>query len=142
METPVIEALRNFIKKYPKIAELNKGLNVEYQGEDPGSYSLEYEPGEVWIKRYVNGTGQKQFNFVLSGREVHTEDVHDNIDNSAFYEEFAEWLDQCTARKEFPVLGTNQKAYEISATTGGYLNDSENGTAQYIIQCSLKYYQL
>lgn len=138
---PVVQAVRDFIKQCPYLPEYYKSLNVDYQGDEVGSYMIETTPADPWVKRYLNGTGIKQFPFVFSSKEIHTEDVRENINNSGFYEHFSEWLDECTRNGVFPDLEGNRKAVKIFTTTSGYVYDTDNGTAQYVIQCNFHYFQ-
>lgn len=138
---PVVESIRNFIKQCPYLPEYYKSLNVDFQGEDVGSYMIESTPANPYVKRYTNGTGIKQFPFVFSSRELHAENVKENINNSGFYEHFSEWLDECTRNKVFPELEGRREPIKIFATTSGYVYDTDNGTAQYIIQCNFHYFQ-
>lgn len=138
---PVVKALKEFISKCPYLPELNQGINVDYQGAEIGEYMIEATPADPWIKRYVNGTGIKQFPFNFSSKELYTEDVLENINNSGFYERFSEWLNECSRNGVFPELDGNRKPMKIFATTSGYLYDSENGKAQYVIQCNFHFFQ-
>lgn len=138
---PVVQAIRDFVAGCPYLPEYQKSLNVDYQGDEVGSYMIETTPANPWVKRYVNGTGIKQFLFSFSSVEFYTENVKENIDNSGFYEHFSEWLDECTREGVFPVLEGNRKPIKIFTTTSGYVFDTDNGTAQYLIQCNLHYFQ-
>lgn len=138
---PIAEAIRNFVKECPYLPEYYESLNVDFQGDKVGSYMIESTPAEPWVKKYTNGTGIRQFPFVFSSKEIHTENVKENINNSGFYEHFSEWLDECTRNKVFPTLEGNREPFKIFATTSGYVYDTENGTAQYVIQCNFHYFQ-
>lgn len=138
---PVVEAIRDFIKGCPYLPEYYKSLNVDFQGKDVGSYMIESTPADPWVKKYINGTGIKQFPFVFSSKEIYTENVKENINNSGFYEHFSEWLDEKTKANTLPELEGNRQPLKIFATTSGYVYDTDNGTAQYVIQCNFHYFQ-
>lgn len=137
----IVEAIRDFIKECPYLPEFHRGLNVDFQGGEVGSYMIESSPGNPYVKRYANGTGIKQFPFLFSSKEMRTEDVKENISNAEFYERFSDWLDECTMQKVFPKLDGRRSPIKIFATTSGYVYDTDNGTAQYVIQCNFHYYQ-
>lgn len=137
----IVEAIRDFIKECPYLQEFCTSLNVDYLGEEAGSYMIESSPADPYVKRYVNGCGIKQYPFVFSSKEIRSENVKENINNSAFYEHFKEWLDECTKAKVFPTLDGKRTPIKIFATTDGYVYDTDNGTAQYIIQCNFHYMQ-
>lgn len=138
---PIVKAIREFVKACPYLPNLYKSLNVDYQGSDVGEYMIESTAADPWVKKYVNGTGVKQFPFNFSSTELYTEDVLENINNSGFFELFSEWLDECTRNGVFPALEGNREPMKIFATTSGYMYDAENGKAQYIIQCNFHYFQ-
>lgn len=138
---PVVQAIRDFIKQCPYLPEYYKSLNVDFQGAEVGSYMIESTPADPYVKKYVNGMGIKQFPFTFSSTEIHSESVKENINNSGFYEKFSEWLDECTRNRVFPELDRNREPMKIFTTTSGYVYDTDNGTAQYIIQCNFHYFQ-
>lgn len=138
---PVVKAIRDFVKQCPYLPEFYKSLNVDYQGADVGCYMIESTPADPWVKKYTNGSGIKQFPFVFSSKEYHSASVQENINNSGFYEHFAEWLEECARNGVFPELEGNRKGMKIFASTSGYVYDTENGKAQYVIQCNFHYFQ-
>lgn len=139
--TVIVEAIREFIKECPYLPEFYKSLNVDFLGDEAGSYMIESSPADPYVKKYINGGGIKQFPFVFSSKEIRTENVKENIANSAFYEHFKEWLEECTRAKVFPTLEGKRSPIKIFATTDGYVYDTDNGTSQYIIQCNFHYLQ-
>ncbi len=142
VDKAIVESIRDFIGKCPLLkAEGDTFVNVDYQEKDIGTYMIETTPANLWVKRYVNGTGIKQFRFDFSSREIYSDDVLENIRKSNFYENFSEWLDESTRLGMLPVLSGTRKPMKIYATTGGYVYDSDHGTAQYIIQCNFEYFQ-
>ena len=138
---PIAEAIRDFIKECPYLPEFYKSINVDYQGADIGSYMIESTPANPWVKIYTNGTGIKQFPFVFSSKELHSENVKRNIENSGFYELFSEWLEECTRAGALPKLEGRRQPIKIFATTSGYVCDTQNEKAQYVIQCNFHYFQ-
>ena len=90
------------------------------------------------------GTGIKTvpvFDFFQS-REIYSDDVLENIRKSNFYENILlSGFDESTRLGILPVLSGTRKPMKIYATTGGYVYDSDHGTAQYIIQCNFEYFQ-
>ena len=91
------------------------------------------------MKRCINGDSIRRVTFYLCSRNLYG--AEENLDTSQFYENFADWLEDCTRTKCLPVLGDGQTARAIKANTHGYINDSEATYAQYQIQCELQYYQ-
>ena len=95
----------------------------------------------VLVKEYIDGSSIRQFQFYFTSREMLTVDVIENVQNSQFYELFAEWLRECSKERTLPELGGSRKAIDLRAVTQGYVVSSENSKAQYMVQCTLKYFK-
>ena len=87
----IIEAVRAFILTCPFLQEWR--VNVDYIGVDM-SYSIDPLPCTPTLSKYVDGARKKQFQFALMSREAYDEDARINIENSGFYQQFEEWLEQ------------------------------------------------
>ncbi len=137
----VIESIRDFIATCPFIEELDAmflPINVDKLEPEP-SYSIENVPSDPIVKRCINGDSIRRVTFYLCSRNLYG--AEENLDTSQFYENLADWLEECTRTKQLPILGEGQTARSIKANTHGYINDSEATYAQYQIQCELQYYQ-
>lgn len=133
----LIESIRNFILTYPN---LNDGrLNVDYLGFEPTEYSIDGTPVEPIIRKYVDGGTLRQFNFVFSSVEVYGQDTLNNIANSGFYEDFADWLETSSKAGELPEMEVGKTPLRIEALNTGYLFDTTTNTGRYQIQCRLIY---
>ena len=135
----IMEAIRTYIAGCPLLRD--GYLHVDYLGADPTEYVIESTPADGVIKQYADGGALKQFVFVFGSREYYGADVIGNLANSAFYEQFAAWLDDQTRLGNLPELGAGQTAQKIETTTTGYLLYGEANTARYQIQCRLTYYE-
>lgn len=134
----IIEAVRAYIATCPLIPELD-AINVEYQGADVGSYSIDPVPADPVVKTYLNGSSLRRFTFVFSSREFYGRDVLSNLENSLFYERFSDWLDEQNRAKNFPALEANLQPVSIRAINVGYAFATDLDAAQYQIQCQLEY---
>lgn len=139
----VIECVRDFIATCPFLKDFPgtaiKKVDVDTLDGEATAYMIENVPAEPIVKKYLDGSSVRQTVFALDSREYY-EDV-ENIDTNNFYEELADWLDNCTETGKLPDLGAKKEAMSIKATTPGYLYDAEGTKAKYRIQCVLKYYQ-
>ncbi len=116
-------------------------MNVDYIGVDM-SYSIDPLPCAPTLSMYVDGARKKQFQFALMSREAYDEDARINIENSGFYQQFEEWLEQQGEAGSLPELaGAKQNATGIETLNSGYLFDAENKLALYRIECRLLYEQ-
>lgn len=139
----VISAIRDFISaECPCLDAFDEAMSkvdLDKLEENATNYMVESVPAEPIVKRYANGDTVRRVAFAFCSR-VFYGDV-ENIDTSDFYEQFSEWLEDCTRDGIFPVMKTGQEGRKIRATTNGYLMDTETHTAQYRIQCEFIYFQ-
>ena len=137
----IIDGLRTYIRKCPALRKYNKAVkvNVDYLEDKPTTYSIEEVPSDVVIQKYVDGSSKRQYVFVFASRESYSEDVIDNINNSGFYEDFAEWLEEQTNNDNLPFIGDDKEVLKIEAMTNGYTFKTDVDTARYQIQCRMIY---
>ena len=136
----IVESVKDFILTCPLLDDL-KRLNIDFLPEDPDTYSIEGIPAPEIIKTYLDGSTERQFVFVFAARLFYSEEVRNNIENSGFYEQFAEWLEEQTEAENLPQLSGGKTASKIEAMSSGYLYDiaGDLTNARYQIQCRLIY---
>lgn len=137
----IIEALRDYISQCPHLYEFNKGINIDYLDNNSTTYSIEEVPCEPITKRYINGDTKKQYDFIFASRESYGSDVLQNIENSGFYEDFSNWIEQESGQGNLPILKGNKEALELKVSTTGYAFQTDANSARYQIQLKLIYLQ-
>lgn len=139
----IIKALRDYIRTCPHLDTFNNAIkvNVNYLEPDTDTYSIEEVPIEPTVKRYVNGDSIRQYAFIFTSREPYGVDVLQNIDNSGFYEKFADWIEENNNNEIFPLLDNGLETLEIKVTSTGYAFAVTEDTAQYQINLRLKYFK-
>ena len=139
----IIDKIRSFIRQCPYLQEFNGAIkvNVDYLDGEPTVYSIEEVPTEPILKRYIDGSTRRQYNFIFTSRESYGADVLQNISNSGFYEDFAQWLSDKSDAGGLPVLDDGKEALKIEATTTGYAFQTDENSARYQIQARLIYNQ-
>lgn len=140
----IMSAISDYIRTCPFLDMFDDAitkLNIDFLGGDVDSYSIEEVPSAPIVKRYVDGSSNRQFEFIFCSREPYSEDILQNIDNSGFYEQLADWFELNTNNKILPKLDSNKNAEKIEMLTHGYLLHNTQNTARYQIQCRLTYYQ-
>ena len=139
----IIESIRNFIKDMSCLETFNNAIrvNVNYLEPNVDTYSIEEMPIEPILKKYIDGSSIRQYAFIFTSREPYSSDVIQNIDNSGFYEKFADEIETKNDNEIFPILDTNLEVREIKVTSTGYAFAVSEDTAQYQIQLRLKYYK-
>ena len=138
----IIDSIRNFIRTCPHLQEFNGAIkvNVDYLGPESTMYSIEETPCEPIIKKYINGDTVRQYQFVFASRESYGPDVLQNIDNSGFYEDFANWIESENKIGNLPKL-INQECRSIECLTTGYAFQTDVDKARYQIQMRITYFQ-
>jgi len=136
----IIGAVREYISTCPFLKEFAR-IHVEYLDTEADSYTVDAIPGEPLVQRYLNGDSEKQFSFTLSSRESYGPDVLQNLENSGFYDRFADWLETESRRGNLPELPVGKEALSIRAISQGFVFQTDLDAAQYQIQCRLLYYQ-
>lgn len=139
----IIDSLRNYIRTCPHLDTFNNAIrvNVNYLEPYADTYSIEEVPIEPILKQYVNGDSIRQYAFIFTSRKPYGVDVLQNIDNSGFYEKFAEWTEKNNNNDIFPLLDNGLEPLEIKVTSTGYAFAVTEDTAQYQINLRLKYFR-
>lgn len=137
----IIKALRNYIRTCPHLDTFNNAIkvNVNYLEADTDTYSIEEVPISPIVKKYTNGYSIRQYAFIFTSREPYGADVFQNIDNSGFYEKFADWIENNNDKEIFPLLDNGLEPLAIEVTSTGYAFAVTEDTAQFQIQLRLKY---
>lgn len=136
----IIESIRDYIMKCPFLEEL-KEVNIDFLPDNPDTYSIEQTPSEPIVKRYMDGTTDRQITFVFACRMYYSDELINNINNSGFFEKFQDWLFDNSEEGILPKLEENLIPEKIEAISSGYLYDisGDLSNARYQIQCRLLY---
>lgn len=136
----IIDGVRAWLKTYEGLADGR--LSVDFLPEDAKSYSVDTIPTTEIVTRYLDGSSIRQFLFCISSREFYGDNITQNVDNQAFYEDLSAWLERKSRLRQFPNIGADRtvRSVEISSTAYPFIVD-EHGTARYQLQLRLTYYQ-
>ena len=135
----VIESIRNWLKEYPG---LSGRLDVDFLPEDADTYSLDTVPCDETIKRYIDGSAKKQYQFAVSSRRFYDQNIAQNIDNLEFFEDLTKWVESRVKARELPKMESGKTALKIVVTSNAYpFVVTEDGKARYQIQLRLEYYK-
>lgn len=136
----VIEYLRDFIAGCPL---LKNGvlLNVDRLGATEIEYTVDSEITSPILRNYTDGSSLRQFDFVFASREKYGADTLQNIENSGFYEDFANWIEVQSNTEKLPELDQYRIPQYIEVLSRDYIFDSDDSTARYQIQLRFVYYQ-
>ena len=136
----LIANVRTYLETYTEL-ESGAPVWVNYLEEVPTAYSIDPLPGARKLEEYLDGSSLREYPFAFRIVESTADNVQ-RMDNAAFAEAFAEWLDDQTVSENFPTLDSGQTAWKIEAVNWGYLEQQgDSGTATYLITCRLEYDQ-
>lgn len=133
----MIEEVRKYIAECPYLKEYGE-LNIEYLVDKVDTYSINESAGyNPVINNFLVGS-EMQFLFTFDSKLRWNEDIQNNIDNSKFFENFRDWLEENNNKKIFPKI---EGIYKIEALTNGYIFRTNANEAIYRIQCKIEYFK-
>ncbi len=137
------DSIIDALEKYFIGCELLKdgALRVDYLGEKPVEYTIEVLPCDPVVKRYLGGSTVRQYLFAFGSREFYSQERLQNIQNSAFYERLADWVETRSMSGVLPELPDGMEAQQLEAVSSGYLFDGSMTNARYQIQLRLLYFK-
>lgn len=134
-----IDKLRSFLSECPflRVSSPSKTpkLYVDYLSDKPVNYEVQVTPVATEVRKYVDGGGINQTAFAFRSLQYYTgKDIQNNIDNIAFFEDFANWLRNSNAK--LPVGWIS-----VETLTDGYIMDisESQDIATYQMQCRFLY---
>lgn len=134
----IIEAIRKYINDLDCMSTFENAININYLAGEYDNFSIEEIPCNPIIKKYLDGTAIRQFQFVFCSREPYSAEVLQNIENSNFYEDFADEIEKKNYEGILPLL-ENGEALKIEVISSAYTVDTEEDTAMYQINLNFKY---
>lgn len=99
MVKSIIEGVADFFKDCPL---LNAGVfRVDALGDEPQEYTIETGIFNPIIETYIDGSSDRRYQFNFGSREYYSMDRLQNIANSTFYEDFANWVEASGRARQF-----------------------------------------
>lgn len=137
------DSIIDALEKYFIGCELLKdgALRVDYLGEKPVEYTIEVLPCDPVVKRYLGGSTVRQYLFAFGSREFYSQERLQNIQNSAFYELLADWVETRSMSGILPELPDEMEAQQLEVVSSGYMFDGSMTNARYQIQLRLLYFK-
>ena len=136
----MITAIRNHILTCPYLDQEGR-IGVDYLDNQPVNYSIDPVPSISILSKDILGNTQRQYLFVFASQESYGSDTLKNMQNSGFFEKFAEWFEDNTQTGELPEFGPKKTVTEIYASGLGFIESTTEDSARYAIQCGVKYEQ-
>lgn len=137
----IIEAVRKYINELDCMSTFDNAININYLSGEIDSFSIEEVPTNPIVKKYIDGSSIRQFQFVFCSREPYGVEILQNIENSSFYEDFANEIEEKNDKDILPKLGNGLEPRSIEVVSTGYTVDVTETTALYQINLNFKYYK-
>ena len=131
----IIGALRDYYLECPYLKDGK--FSVDFLRNDP-SYSLDPLPSDPVYRQYVDGGKIYQMEYAFTSKAAYDGDARTMIDNSFFYQQLAEWVEQQEDAGNLPNL-EGYTAIGNAVTSSGYLFDADSDLAKYQVQLRLLY---
>lgn len=135
----VLEGVTEYFLRCPLLKD--GVFRVDALGPDPVEYTIETGIFDPVIQRYVDGSSERQYQFQFGSREFYSMDRVQNIENSTFYEKFADWVEMKSNEGELPELPKGMHAEELEVLSPGYIFDGAMKNARYQISLRLVYFK-
>lgn len=139
MTESIIAGISSFFMACPLLQD--GVFRVNALGDQAIEYNIETGVFNPILKKYVTGDTLRQYQFNFVSREYYSMDRIQNIQNSEFYEQFAEWVEEKNALGQFPELPEGCEPDSLSVLSSGYIMDISMRNARYQIQLQLVYYK-
>ncbi len=111
-------------------------INVDFLGENPTEFAIIPIAVDPILERYVDGTSLRQYQFQLISCNDYGADVMQNIDNSTFYEQLYNLIEENNNKNILPKI---DGIVSIECLNNGAILDATTNTAKYAIQMKITY---
>lgn len=141
--TAAIKAVQEWLKTCPLVAERMGDevvFRIDYLPDRVQQFSIEDSPADPIVTQYFSGS-ERVKNYVLASRMEYGPEVWQQAANSAFWDDFAAWIEDQSDAGNLPDLGPHRQALQVAVTDTGCVVTSEDGSCRYQIQIQLLYYQ-
>ena len=135
----IIEGISNYFLNCPLLKD--GVFRMDALGPTPVEYTIETGIFDPIIQRHVDGSSDRQYQFQFGSREFYSMDRLQNIENIAFYEKFADWVEQQNMKGIFPEMPDGMYPEAMEVLSPGYIYDSAMKNARYQISLRLLYYK-
>lgn len=137
----IIESIRNYISDLKCMSTFENAINANYLGGAADNFSIEEVPCKPVLKKYLDGSTKRQFQFAFCSREPYGAEIIQNIDNSGFYEDFTDEIESKNNEDILPIGVDNIEPISIEVTSSAYVVATDEDTAMYQINLVYKYFK-
>lgn len=131
----MIEKIRQYLIDN-KIVDENCRVNVDFLGEEPTEFAIVPIAVNPILKKYIDGSSLRQYQFQLISCNHYGADVMQNIANSTFYENLYNLIEK---NNDSGILPQISGIESIECLNNGAILDITTNTARYSIQMKITY---
>lgn len=131
----MIEKIRQYLIEN-NIVDENCRINVDFLGEEPTEFSIVPIAVDPILKKYIDGSSLRQYQFQLISCNYYGADVMQNIANSTFYENLYNLIEK---NNDAGILPKIKGIESIECLNNGAILDVTTNTARYSIQMKITY---
>ena len=135
----IIEAIRKYIGDLDCMSTFTHAININYLAGEYDNFSIEEIPCKPVLKSYLDGSSKRQFQFVFCSREPYGAEILQQIENSGFYEDFANEIEKKNNEGILPIGMDNIEALNLEIISSAYTVATEEDTAMYQINLNFIY---
>lgn len=139
MADSIIQGVTDYFMKCPLLKD--GVFRVDALGVGAIEYTIETGTFEPIVTRFVDGSSIRQYQFMFGSREFYSMDRIKNIENSAFYENLADWVETQSALGNLPDMPEGMEPEEMEVLSPGYIFDVSMKNARYQIPLRLLYFK-
>lgn len=139
MVDSIMEGLATYFLQCPLLKD--GVFRVNALGSDPVEYALESAITSPILKKYVNGSSVRQYQFNFNSKEAYSMDRIMAIRNEGFYEDFCNWVEGQSMAGNLPEMPEGCEAQELTVLAPGFMLDASMENAFYQVQLQLKYFK-
>lgn len=116
-------------------------FRIDALGDEPTEYVISVGSFDPIVETYIDGSSDRRYQFTFGSRESYDMDRIQNIANSTFYEQLADWIEAQDKARRLPDLPAGCWPETLRAMGSGFLFDENGETARYQIQAELVYHK-
>ena len=131
----MIEKIRKYLIEN-EIVDEECRVNVDFLGENPTEFAIIPIAVNPILKKYIDGSSLRQYQFQLISCNYYGADVMQNMANSKFYEEL---YDKIESNNDDEILPDIKGIESIECLNNGAILDVTTNTARYSIQMKITY---
>ncbi|HBF68766.1 MAG TPA: chloramphenicol resistance protein [Firmicutes bacterium] len=131
----MIEKIRKYLIENEIVDEVCR-VNVDFLGENPTEFAIIPIAVNPILKKYIDGSSLRQYQFQLISCNYYGADVMQNMANSKFYEEL---YDKIESNNDDEILPDIKGIESIECLNNGAILDVTTNTARYSIQMKITY---